>query len=406
MLTLLRKSYSGLSRETWILAFITLINRSGMMVLPFMTIYLTTAGHFTIAEAGVIAAFFGMGSMVGSYTGGWLSDRFGYFTIQMLSLIVGGISCIFIAWLKSFIGLCIGMFVTSALLDMLRPAMTAAISEFASKGNVTRSFSLVRMAVNLGAGIGPAVAGILAGISFHWIFIGDGITSIAAGIVLYIWFHSKIRQGHATRKKPVSAWTPLRNPSYVLYIILCMFYATIFFQLFCTLPLFYDKVHHLPKHHIGYLIALNGLVVFLFEMMLVFKLENAVHPKKVIITGVFLGSIGLLMLNFFDSGIALIISMIILSFSEILAMPFMMTVAVSPADTSNRGVFTGVYSTAWSAAFILAPILGTSIVTHFGFETLWWVLGGLSILTIIGLWLVVPRVYRIIEPPAPVPANA
>ena len=74
MLNLLRKSYSGLSRETWILALVTLVNRSGMMVLPFLTIYLTSARNFTVAQAGIISAFFGLGSMVGSYSGGWLSD--------------------------------------------------------------------------------------------------------------------------------------------------------------------------------------------------------------------------------------------------------------------------------------------------------------------------------------------
>ena len=136
-------------------------------------------------------------------------------------------------------------------------------------------------------------------------------------------------------------------------------------------------------------------------MMLVFKLENSVHPKKIIIVGVILSGIGLVMLNFFDSGYVLILSMIILSFSEIFAMPFMMTVAVSQADSSNRGIYTGIYSTAWSAAFVLAPIIGTRIVTHFGFNVLWWVMGILSIITLCGMWLVVPKVYRIIEPPMP-----
>ena len=401
MLNLLRKSYSGLSRETWILALVTLVNRSGMMVLPFLTIYLTSARNFTVAQAGIISAFFGLGSMIGSYGGGWLSDRFGYFAVQLVSLVLGGLSCVCLAWLTSFEALCIGMLITSSLLDLLRPALSAAISSFAKSENITRSFSLIRMAINLGAGIGPAAAGILAGYSFQLIFVGDGITSIAAGIVLYFYFHKKIKAVRFTKKGIITTPSPLRNKSYILFLILCMFYAIIFFQLFCTLPLYYDQVYHLLKKQTGYLIALNGLIVFLFEMMLVFKLENSVHPKKIIIVGVILSGLGLVMLNFFHSGYVLILSMIILSFSEIFAMPFMMTVAVSQADSSNRGIFTGIYSTAWSAAFVLAPILGTSIVTHFGFNVLWWAMGILSIITLCGMWLVVPKVYRIIEPPMP-----
>ena len=211
MLNLLRKSYSGLSRETWILASVTLVNRSGMMVLPFLSVYLTSSLHFTISQAGIISACFGLGSMAGSYGGGWLSDRFGYFIVQLASLIVGGISCICLAWLTGFEALCIGMFITSALLDMLRPAMSAAITSFAKGDNITRSFSLIRMAINLGAGIGPAIAGILAGYSFNLIFIGDGITSVAAGFVLYFYFHSKIKATTYTAKKQLASPSPLRS---------------------------------------------------------------------------------------------------------------------------------------------------------------------------------------------------
>jgi MFS family permease len=247
------------------------------------------------------------------------------------------------------------------------------------------------MAINLGAGVGPAIAGIVAGISFKWIFIGDGLTSVAAGIVLYYFFHAKIKKVTFSKKPEVRAPSPMRNMNFVWYVVLCSAYATIFFQLFCTLPLYYDQVHHLLKRETGYLIALNGLIVFAFEMMLVFKLENAIHPKKIIIAGVFLAGVGLLMLNFFTTGFILVISMIVLSFSEIFAMPFMMTVAVAKADHTNRGRITGIYSTAWSAAFIIAPIMGTTIVTHWGFDVLWWTMSAIAVFTMIGMWIVVGR---------------
>lgn len=395
LISLFRQSYSGLSRETWILAFVTLVNRSGMMVLPFMSLYLTTSLHFTIAEAGIVSSFFGIGSMAGSYAGGWLSDRIGYFRVQLFSLIIGGSSCIFLGYLNDFAAICGGMFLTSMLLDMLRPAMSASISSFAKQENITRSFSLIRMAINLGAGIGPAVAGILAGIDFRLIFFGDGITSIAAGIVLYFYFRHRIKSDKFTKKKTTMIGSPLTNQHYTLFLIFCLFYAIVFFQLFASLPLYYEHVHHLSKKMIGGLIALNGLIVFLFEMMLVFKLENSVHPRKIIITGVLLAGIGLIILNAFNSFWILLISMILLSFSEIFAMPFMMSVAVSGANETNRGLYTGLYSVAWSAAFIIAPILGTFVITHFGYNNLWWLMGVISLITLTGFYFVVPKVYRV-----------
>jgi predicted MFS family arabinose efflux permease len=248
------------------------------------------------------------------------------------------------------------------------------------------------MAINLGAGIGPAVAGILAGISYKLLFVGDGLTSVAAGIVLYVFFHSKIRKTSAKQRVESTASAPLSDINYFWYIILCLCYAMIFLQIFSTLPLYYDQVHHLTKEQSGYLLALNGIIVFVFEMMLVFKLENAIHPRKVIMFGILLSGIGLIILNLFSSPIILVISMIILSFSEIFAMPFMMTVAVSRADSTNRGKYTGIYSTAWSTAFVLSPLIGTNIVDHFGFETLWYSMSAFSVLTLIGMWFIVKRI--------------
>ena len=40
--SLYKNSFTGLSTQTWLLSLIMLINRSGTMVLPFMTLYLTS----------------------------------------------------------------------------------------------------------------------------------------------------------------------------------------------------------------------------------------------------------------------------------------------------------------------------------------------------------------------------
>jgi MFS family permease len=388
---LFRDSYSGLSRETWLLGIVTLVNRSGMMVLPFLSLYLTSAMHFTVSQAGIVTAFFGIGSMIGSYLGGWLSDRTGYFRVQIFSLVAGGIACIAMAFINGFIAICVGMLVTAAILDMLRPAMSGAVTSFAKPENVTRSFSLIRMAINLGAGIGPAIAGMLAAYSFSLIFIGDGITSVAAGIVMYFYFRHKILKRSGTKKKEHGVTSPLTNYTFMVYIFFCLLYAIIFFQLFTTLPLFYEQVHELSKQQTGYLLALNGLIVFVFEMAIVFKLENRFDVKKVIAAGVILSGIGLVILNFTMSPWVLIVSMVLLSFSEIFAMPFMMTVVVNKTDARNRGMYIGTYTTAWSAAFIISPITGTFIVTHYGYNVLWWTMGVLSVVTFAGLWMVTGR---------------
>ena len=69
-LQLYKKAYSGLSKESWYLSFVMLINRSGTMVVPFLTIYCTQKLNFSIVEAGLIMATFGLGSVFGAFFGG------------------------------------------------------------------------------------------------------------------------------------------------------------------------------------------------------------------------------------------------------------------------------------------------------------------------------------------------
>src|SRR3954451_23413519 len=90
-LQLYKKAYHGLTRETWYLALVILINRSGTMVIPFMTMYATQKLGFTIAEAGFIMSFFGVGSIIGSFIGGKITDAAGYHNVQLFSLFGGGV---------------------------------------------------------------------------------------------------------------------------------------------------------------------------------------------------------------------------------------------------------------------------------------------------------------------------
>ena len=90
------------------------------------------------------------------------------------------------------ITLCI--FILSSLGEAFRPANSAAIAAYSNPSNRTRSYSLNRLAINLGWGIGPAVGGILANKSFMLLFWADGLTCILASLVLYLVF-SKVVTG-------------------------------------------------------------------------------------------------------------------------------------------------------------------------------------------------------------------
>lgn len=367
------------------------------MVTPFLSLYVTDMLGYSLQQAGIILSIYGMGSVCGSFLGGWLTDRIGHFRVQFVALTLGGLLYFVLLNLRQFEYLAVGVFILSLVNDTLRPANSASIAYYARPENITRAFSLNRMAINLGFSVGPAIGGLLAALSYHWLFIADGATCIAAGIFFFLYFRNQ--QGHRPKRpnKEEQATAPaVRSPYkdsyFILFAILCSCFATIFFQLFSTLPLYYRQVYVLSEINIGALMALNGLIVFLLEMIIVYLLGEKAKKSVLIAAGVLLLGASFALLNLVQHLSVLYISMLLLSVAEILAMPFMATISVERSEVSTRGAYMGLYTISYAAAHVIAPFLGTTVIAAYGFPTLWWATGVLAVITALGLYWVVGKI--------------
>ncbi|MDX5347867.1 MAG: MFS transporter, partial [Hymenobacteraceae bacterium] len=339
-------------------------------------------------------SLFGLGSMCGAYLGGWLTDRIGHFIIQITSLIAGGSLFFVLLQLTQFHTFAIGIFILSLVTECLRPANASSVAYYAKNENVTRAFSLNRMAMNLGFSIGPALGGFLASVSYKLLFMADGFTCIAAGIFFYFYFRNQ--QGSKPKTKAeTSATTAIRSPyrdgKFLIFAALTCLFAIVFFQFFTTLPLYYRQVYLLSEAKIGTLLALNGIFVFLVEMVVVYLAGQRFKLEHLLAVGTLFTGFSFVLLNLLQGLPVLYTAMIILSISEILAMPFMATITVQRSTDSNRGAYMGLYTLSYSLAHVLGPYLGTSIIASFGFNTLWWCAGALCLFTAVGFYFLVPK---------------
>ena len=131
----------------------------------------------------------------------------------------------------------------------------------------------------------------------------------------------------------------------------------------------------------------NGIIIALVEMVLVYKMENRGKNGLLISLGVALVGISFLMLTIPGIGIIMASAMIIVvTFGEIFSMPFMNTYWISRTQPSNRGEYAALYTMAWSAAQFLGPMLGAGVADKEGFTTLWWIIGGISLMTALGFY--------------------
>jgi MFS family permease len=377
-----KKSFSGLSPKVWVLSLAMLINRSGSMVLLFTSLYLTKELHYSLAQAGWVMSLYGVGSILGSYTGGWLTDKGNFYDIMISSLIICACVLFSMVFVTSLYGICIIIFLYAFTADTFRPANSSAIAFYSQDTNRTRSVSLVRMATNLGFTIGPAVGGFVAHyLGYKWLFVIDASTSIFAACMLMINLPRR-KIGHdASNKKQELAPSAYKDYWYLLFIFLVAVYATCFFQIFASVPQYFSKVWEYDEDKIGLILALNGFLVVLIEMPLIMQLENNKNKFKYIIWGALCLPISffLLLISHKNLPMALLYTLII-TMSEIYAMPFMMNIALSRPDKSRQGQYAALYSIAYGIANIAAPLIGLCIAARYGFTTMFYVLIAVSLI--------------------------
>src|SRR5690606_3761163 len=153
--------------------------------------------------------------------------------------------------------------------------------------------------------------------------------------------------------------SPYRDWTFLLFSLLCCGYAICFFQLLNTLPLFYQKAQALDEKQVGLILGFSGLVVVVFEMLLVHMAERRLTYATSIGLGTVLSAISFAILPIPTGYWILYASIFLLSISEILAMPFMASVAVKRASRQNQGAYMGLNALAFSAAHVFSPFLGT-----------------------------------------------
>ena len=378
-------SFRGFRREVWLLAAITFINRAGSMVIPFLSLYLTTSEGYSLEQVGWVMSCFGLGSVLGSWLGGKLTDLLGFYAVLVASLLSGGAAFVLLQYLHGLVPFCIGIFVLSLLMDASRPAIFVALRSYAKPENRTRAVTLIRLAINLGFSFGPAIGGFLiATAGYGGLFWVDGLTCIAAAALMLITLPVKapVLDGAAVRTTPDRS--PYTDGPYLLFLFSMVLISVPFLQYFSTVPLFYHEVHGLDEKHIGMLLGVNGLLIFLAEMPLITYCEaKAIDRFRIMRFSVVLIALSFVVLNVFPIIAFLWVGMALMTVGEMLNFPFMNRFAFDRSDHGPPGAYMALFTISWSVAHIFGHTLGLNLIARFGYTTTWWFFSALLVVAIL-----------------------
>jgi predicted MFS family arabinose efflux permease len=370
-----KTSFAGLSRETWLLSGVILINRCGYMAVPFMGLYVTQSLHRSAADAGIIISLFGVGSILGASAGGKLTDMFGFRPVQILASAIGGLFFLAFAMVKDFNTLCVLAVLISFFYDAFRPANFTAIAAYAAPGTETRSYALNRLAINIGWAVGISLGGIVASYNYTLLFVIDGLVSIVVAIAILFFLSSRNAQRERAAQKMDNAAVrkPWKDWWFIKFLLLTTVFATCFFLMFRVVPVFFKQVWHLDEAVIGLVLGVNGVIIAILEMVMISKIENKRSPTFYIVLGVVIVglSFAVLMLPKFLPIVVALISVVFFTFGEMFSMPFINTFVINRSNEFNRGQYAAAYTVSWSIAQVVAPTVGFYVAERFGYHVLY-----------------------------------
>ncbi|MDQ6690745.1 MAG: MFS transporter [Gemmatimonadota bacterium] len=385
------RGLGGLPREIWLLFATNLINRAGMMVLPFLVLYLTRGLGFSPARAGFVFAVYGATAILAGPIAGKLSDRIGALPIMRASLVASGIALLLFPFAKSYAAVLVVTVLWAACAELFRPASLAAITHIVSPAQRRPAFALNRLAINLGMSIGPALGGFLATVSFRAMFVVDAGTTLIAGAVLSLTAWRLATGGQSAYSKGeedihLEVRSILRDTRLAIFLLASVMVGIVFFQHESALPLYMVQYLHMSPAFYGTLFTINTLLIVAFEVPLNAATSHWPNTWSLVI-GCLLFAVGFGALSFVSSAAGILAMVIVWTFGEMMLFPAMAAHLGEIAPESLRGTYMGAYSMSLSVALTLGPWLGTQLLAVWGAAGVW------SVMFVLGAMAAVLMVY-------------
>jgi MFS family permease len=358
-----RDAYAGLPREVWLLSLAIFVNRCGTMVMPFLTLYLTSELEMNDAAAGRLISVYGVGSVCGAYASGRWCDRIGPLRLQTACLLLAAPCYLLIGAWNSWPPIAANLFVLSFLNEAVRPASATAIARLTTSANRTRAFALQRLAANLGFSFGPAIGGVLAQANFQLLFWVDAGTTLVAGIALWRFFgfgrYGEAANAPVAHHGAAASTAPLRDRTFVAFLLLTLATMTVFMQFGSTYPLYLRDHFRLSEPQIGLMFAVNTSIIVGFEMLLM----DAVKGWPLLGTigwGSAIACLGFGILPLGATGLYAVFAMAVVTIGEMLSFP------LSSAYVTSRGgarmsSYNGWHTMTHSLAAIIGPAAGGAL---------------------------------------------
>lgn len=364
--------------QFWALTGATFVDNVGSWLLfPFFSLYVTEKFGVGLTQVGFVFALWSIAALFGSTIGGALSDRWGRKPMIIGGLITSALSSltmIFIADLLLFylVTLVVGFFSSFGA-----PAQQAIVADMLPEDQRADGYGLLRVALNVGAAVGPALGGLMAAKSFTYLFISDAVTSLITAMIVVLAIDEtkpEPREGaaHETMRATFRGYVvPLRDTVFVLFMLASILASLVYMQLNSTLPVYLRDQHGLEPQYFGYLLTMNATMVILLQFPLTRRIRGYA-PMLMMAVGVLFYAIGFGLFGVVTLFAGFVVATVILTIGEMIVVPVSQAIVAQLAPEEMRGRYMAVFSYVWLLPSTFGPLLAGIVMDNYSRNLVWY----------------------------------
>ncbi|GLZ77409.1 MFS transporter [Actinorhabdospora filicis] len=353
-----------LSPVIWILAANRFVSACAGFMMLFLFLYLTGPRGLSLTAAGVITGVIGAGSITGSFTGGWFSDRFGHRRVMLTAGLFGGLGVLLVPWLPIPVLACV-LPLTAYAGSVGGVAQSALVAVAGGSGDRRTAIAVSRAASNAGFVLGPLIGAALSAWSYDAMFVIEGVTVL---LVRQIVARMLPREAPpAGPREKIRLWPALRADKGLLTLLPAILVVDLVYrQLYSTLPVYLgDSGHGVGLY--AALIAVGSGMILVLEIPVALWLKRL--PATAIIgSGYALVAVGFAMFGLGTHAVLMVVAMLVLTAGEIL---YKTTASAHLADLAPPGLvarYQGLYSGLATSGVVFAAPVGALV---YGSGLLW-----------------------------------
>ncbi len=390
MFTKIKTTYDEFPQTFWIITLSTFIDCIGAyMVMPFISIYMIQEFNISMIEVGLLYTFTAIGNLLGGLLGGASTDKFGRKSMALYGLFVSGTFSLALIFIENIITMYIVLGAMGFFGSIGGPARSAMIADILTPSQRAEGYGVLRVVVNIAATIGPAFGGFLATKNFHYLFIGDAISSTIVAIVFIIKIpetkpkNSEGEQKQTFKKTMIGYKEVIIDWKFMMFVGFSMIMSAVYMQMNSTLPVHIVENLGFSSKSYGWMISMNAFTVVIMQFWITRKIKK--FPALIMIgLGNLLYAFGFGMFGFIKTLPFFFVAMFIITIGEMVISPFSQAVAANLAPEDKRGRYMAVYG--WSHLFpAIFGVLGAGLIMEqLNSNWLWYISGIASIIAVVG----------------------